>query len=145
MSLGSDQDQKRALDSIDPAAIEGFVNAFYTKVQADEVLGPVFARRIVDWEPHLTRMVAFWTAVLHGVPTYTPSPRGAPPALHRAIAELEHGHFERWLTLFQRTLEEELGAHRATLVMGRARRIAGSLSRHLPGPAPDYLGASFRA
>ena len=48
---------------ITEAMIERLVHAFYTKVRADEVLGPVFDARIRDWEPHLSRMCAFWSSV----------------------------------------------------------------------------------
>ncbi|GAB5543718.1 MAG: group III truncated hemoglobin [Sandaracinaceae bacterium] len=120
----------------DEAEIAGFVRAFYGRVQHHPELGPVFARRIEDWEPHLARMTAFWTAVLHGVPAYTPSPRGGPPVLHRAIEELSRAHFDAWLTLFRETLVERLGEDRAEPVMQRARRMARALSAHLPREAP---------
>jgi truncated hemoglobin YjbI len=39
------------------------VQRFYDRVRVDEVLGPIFATRIKDWEPHLERMWAFWSSV----------------------------------------------------------------------------------
>jgi hemoglobin len=39
---------------IDAAMIHRLVHTFYGKVRQDEVLAPVFAARISDWEPHLT-------------------------------------------------------------------------------------------
>ena len=118
-----------------PAEIEGFVHDFYARVRDDAELGPVFAARIEDWDVHLGRMVAFWTTVLHGTPAYVVGPKGPPPAIHRAIAELRRDHFETWLRLFRATLEERLGPRRAAPVLERARRMARALSAHLPPEA----------
>lgn len=118
--------------------IAGFVRAFYHRVQAHPELGPVFGTRITDWEPHLERMTAFWTTVLHGVPAYVSRAEGGPPALHRAIGELHHAHFVAWLCLFREVLEERLGPERAEPVLRRAIRMARSLSAHLPGEAPPF-------
>src|ERR1700710_1913835 len=46
---------------ITEAMIERLVRAFYDKVRADPVLGPIFAARIDNWEPHLQQMFAFWS------------------------------------------------------------------------------------
>ena len=42
-----------ARTGITEAMIERLVRAFYAKVRADAVLGPIFEARIRDWEPHL--------------------------------------------------------------------------------------------
>ena len=52
-----------ARTGIDEAMIERLVRGFYERVQADPLLGPVFAQRIGDWESHLQRMFAFWSSV----------------------------------------------------------------------------------
>ena len=46
---------------IDEAMIERLVRGFYARIREDELLGPIFAARIADWEPHLQRMFAFWS------------------------------------------------------------------------------------
>jgi len=43
----------QAETGIDEAMIEKLVRAFYERVQTDPMLGPVFAARIKNWEPHL--------------------------------------------------------------------------------------------
>ena len=35
----------------------------YEAIRSDAMLGPVFATRIADWDPHLERMRAFWSSV----------------------------------------------------------------------------------
>src|SRR5258708_7164285 len=53
----------QAETGIDEIMIDQLVRRFYAKIQSDEVLGPIFAARITDWEPHLQRMTAFWSSV----------------------------------------------------------------------------------
>jgi hemoglobin len=107
---------------LDDAVLRHLVHGFYGKVRRDPVLGPVFAARITDWEPHLERMVAFWSSVAlmsgryHGrpVPAHTPLPIGA-------------ADFDRWLALFRATARETCSPAGAAHVIERAERIARSL------------------
>ena len=107
---------------LDERVLRTLVHAFYDRVRADPLLSPVFAARITDWEPHLERMVAFWSSVAlmsgryHGrpVPAHTPLPVGA-------------AHFERWLALFRETAREVCTPAGAAHVIERAERIAQSL------------------
>ncbi len=78
-----------------------FVDAFYFKVQQDELIGPIFNDVIKQWEPHLQKMYAFWNAVLFGVPGFT----GNPFARHAPLA-IDKVHFERWMFLFNETIDE---------------------------------------
>ena len=109
---------------VDTDYIDHFVEAFYTKVRGDELLGPIFAERIADWPPHLARMKTFWRSVLHNSGEFS----GNPMLKHLAIPGLELAHFSRWLDLFYAALREAEGHPGATaLVGGRARMIADSL------------------
>ena len=116
----------------DPGSIHALVHAFYDRVREDELIGPVFAARIDDWPWHLDRMVKFWRSVLRGEPLYVPHERGGPPLLHRAIAELEHAHFDRWLALFEQTAARVFPPDAADAVVTRARQIGTVLASHLP-------------
>jgi len=68
---------------IDEVVLRDLVHGFYGNVRRDPVLGPIFAAGIVDWGPHLERMVAFWSPVAlmtgryHGAP-YRRTPRFRP-------------------------------------------------------------------
>lgn len=109
---------------VEAGFIDGLVDAFYAKVAADRLLGPIFQRHVTDWPPHLARMKAFWRSILHNSGEFS----GNPMLKHIAIPGLEFGHFERWLHLFYQTLRESgAPAAAATLVGGRARMIAHSL------------------
>ena len=105
------------------AMIETLVRAFYGKVQADQTLGPIFAARIGDWEPHLRKMFDFWSSVTLMSGRY----HGTPMAAHAKIAEIGPAHFARWLELFAQTAREVCPPQAAALFVDRAQRIAQSL------------------
>ena len=46
--------------------IAALVDQFYTRVRADPQLGPIFNARIEDWNHHLVKLCAFWSAILRG-------------------------------------------------------------------------------
>lgn len=117
--------------SFDDASIEKLVRGFYERVQADEELGPIFARRIEDWEPHLRRMMLFWTTILRGEAVYQHGPKGPPPVIHRGIEELRKAHFTRWLSLFAEEAERVFPAAAASFVIGRSEGMGRALSAHL--------------
>lgn len=100
--------------------IKGLVNAFYEKVRKDELIGPIFNERIGDrWPQHLDKMYAFWQTVLLGEHTYFGSP--FPPHANLAIS---HNHFERWIELFTKTLDELFTGEKATDAKWRAGKMA---------------------
>jgi hemoglobin len=124
-----------ARTGIDDAMIERFVRAFYAKVRTDALLGPVFAARIRDWEPHLQRMVAFWSSIALMTGRY----HGTPMAKHLPLA-VDAEHFDRWLALFEDTARELCPPAAEQHFVERARRIAESMELGLAG----YHGALLR-
>jgi hemoglobin len=120
---------------IDPGYVDAFVEAFYAQVRDDALIGPIFAARIADWEPHLARMKMFWRAILLNSGEYS----GNLMRLHTAIPDLDEAHFARWLGLFYATLNELGGTPEARTVVGeKARMIADSM---LTGIALQRSGA----
>lgn len=120
--------------SLTPDAIATVVQTFYGRVQHDPVLGPIFARHVTDWAPHLLRMQAFWRSVLLRTDEFQRSPRGAPPDLHAAIEGLAPEHFARWLTLFSDVLSECLASEPALRWKARADAIGETLQRRIKQP-----------
>lgn len=109
---------------IDADYVSRFVDAFYGRIRADALLGPIFAERITDWDWHLDRMKRFWRSILHNSGEFS----GNPMAKHLVIDGLEERHFAHWLDLFYATLRELEGTAEATQTVGRrARMIADSL------------------
>ncbi len=111
-----------AQTGLDEGILRTLVHAFYARVRADAVLGPIFADRIADWPQHLDRMVAFWSSVA----LMTGSYHGAPMPAH-ATLPVTWAHFDRWLSLFRQTADEVCPPEGATHVVERAERIARSL------------------
>lgn len=97
--------------------IEILVNEFYTRVQKDELLAPVFAH--LDWPHHLPVMYNFWSSVLLGDMSYT----GNPFAKHAAL-KIEKKHFQQWLKLFTETIDAHFSGSTATEAKTRAFTIA---------------------
>ena len=108
--------------SLDEDILRELIHSFYEKVRRDAVLGPIFATRIVDWEPHLERMVAFWSSVALMTGRY----HGSPVSAHTPLP-IDGAHFERWLGLFRETAREVCTPAGAAHVIERAERIARSL------------------
>ena len=123
--------------------IKWLVHRFYEQVRADAVLGPVFAARISDWEPHLAKMVDFWSSALRGTARY----RGTPMPKHVALPGLTADLFGHWLTLFHRTTLELDNAAMRERADELALRIAQSLwygyqLYRNPDPLPGQLDAA---
>ncbi|WP_139976910.1 MULTISPECIES: group III truncated hemoglobin [Brucella/Ochrobactrum group] len=107
--------------SIDPASIEKLVATFYGRAREDEVIGPIFANAVHDWDHHIAQIAAFWSSVILKTGSY----EGRPMAPHLKL-ELKNEHFDRWLDLFENTAREIFPAEAAIIFIDRARRIADS-------------------
>jgi hemoglobin len=113
---------------INEPMIARLVDAFYDRVRADPLLGPVFADRISDWGPHLEQMRRFWSSValMSGVYHGRPMPKHLP-------LPVDARHFDRWLELFEATAVEVCPPRAAAHFVERARRIAESLELGIAG------------
>ena len=101
--------------------IKLFVNEFYEKVKNDALIGPVFLEKIPgDWQPHLDKMYAFWNAALFGVPGF----KGNPLAKHAPL-KINARHFDRWLELFDETIDNHFEGYMAADTKNRAKLMAG--------------------
>ncbi|HUD50704.1 MAG TPA: group III truncated hemoglobin, partial [Parvibaculum sp.] len=76
-----------------------------------------------DWEPHLHKMFDFWSSVMLTSGRY----KGQPMLAHMRLKSVRPEHFDRWLTLFQQTLDDLCTPAVADAYMTRALRIADSL------------------
>ena len=120
--------QIQADTDIDEAMIEQIVRGFYARVRDDDVLGPIFAAKIDDWEPHLQNMCAFWSSVALMSGRY----HGQPMAKHLPLP-IDARHFDRWLTLFEATARDLCPPKAAEHFVMLARRIAESLGLGVAG------------
>jgi hemoglobin len=108
---------------IDECLIHDLVHAFYARVRADPMLGPIFNATVADWDEHLDRLCAFWSSVMLMTGRY----KGTPMKAHADIVAISSEHFERWLALFQKTATETCPPAAAMLFVDRSQRIAKSL------------------
>lgn len=108
---------------IDDAMIERLVRAFYARAARDDMLGPIFAARITDWEPHLARMCDFWSSVALMSGRY----HGQPFPIHLRLP-IDQSHFDRWIEIFAATANEQCPPAAAAHFVERARRIADSMA-----------------
>lgn len=108
----------KPIESLDD--IKVLVNSFYDKVRQDELLADIFNNVIQDrWPQHLEKMYTFWQTVLLSEYTYEGSP--FPP---HAQLPVEKAHFDRWLQLFNATLEEYFEGDRSERARWQANRMA---------------------
>jgi hemoglobin len=106
------------------ANIRSLVYAFYDRVRADTLLGPVFDAVLAGrWDDHLPKMVTFWSSLVLGSKSY----RGNVQQAHQPIEGIEPQHFSRWLWLFLDTVESRYAPAAAVRFMEPALRIAQSL------------------
>ena len=109
---------------IDDALISRLVETFYARIRGHVVVGPMFAAKIVNWEPHLARMKDFWASISMESGRF----RGNPMLKHVAISGIVPEHFEMWLRLWDETVTEVVSNPDAQdLFHDRAHRIAVSL------------------
>ena len=106
------------------ANIRELVYAFYDRVRADALLGPVFDAVLHGrWDEHLPKMCLFWGSLVLGDKRY----RGNVQLAHQPIEGLEPRHFSRWLHLFLDTVCDRYEPAAAVRFMEPALRIAQSL------------------
>ena len=83
-------------------------------------VGPIFNERIGNnWPKHLEKMYRFWQTVLLHVQAYSGS-----PFLPHATLPIDKTHFDRWLSLFKKTITENFEGEVANDAIQRASNMA---------------------
>ncbi len=109
---------KRDITTLDD--IKLLVDSFYGKVREDDLLADIFNERIQDrWTAHLEKMVRFWQTVLLEEHTYDGS-----PFLPHAKLPVDAEHFERWLKLFNETVNTLFEGEKARRAKWQGERMA---------------------
>jgi hemoglobin len=120
------------------------VRAFYTRALADEVIGFIFTDVAqLDLEHHLPRITRFWETVLLGAGTYGGGAFRPHLELNLQVP-LRRGHFERWLWLWQGTVDALYAGPVAEEAKRHAARVASAFSARIeainaarPDPGPN--------
>jgi hemoglobin len=109
---------------LNKAVIAQLVHEFYDDVRDDPQLQVIFEAAIGDdWQPHLARMVEFWSTVMLATHEF----RGNVFGTHMELDGVVPDHFKRWLALFEATARRLFVPALADEFMLVARRIAESL------------------
>lgn len=98
--------------------IVSLLNAFYTKAQKDDVIGSKFNH--INMIEHTQVIADFWDGILFGSNQYRGDPFGKHPGLDLAAKD-----FERWISLFNQTIDDNyLGP-----IADEAKYRAGTIAR----------------
>lgn len=116
----------------DRADVERFVRDFYRLAAMDDVLGPVFAATEMNWNAHIETLVDFWSWQLFGRRGYVGNPLRAHEPAHARTPFMAQ-HYERWLELFEGTIDNSFAGPVAELAKTRARKMATAMRRLLDG------------
>lgn len=104
--------------------IEKVVSVFYERVKIDDLLGHFFTGVMnVNWDKHFVMMCSFWENVLF----YTGDYEGDPLNVHKTIHSKEPTttvHFERWMKLFNATVDEFFEGKNAEKMKMHAKSIS---------------------
>ena len=113
--------------------IKSLVDAFYSSIRQDEMLGPIFTDFAnVDWVEHLPKLCEFWETVLFAVQGYKGDPIEAHVELHERLnkeldLDLQQHHFDHWVELFTQTVDDLFAGPIAEKAKRSAVRMAAQL------------------
>ena len=104
--------------------VELLVNSFYERVKQDAIIGFFFTDVVnMDWGKHLPLMYDFWEDIVFKSGVYKGNPINKHIDLNKKSL-ITKEHFQRWLLLFNQTVEELFSGIFADLVKQRATSIA---------------------
>lgn len=111
-------------DIEDRKDIELLINSFYDKVKQDAIIGSFFTEVVqVNWEKHLPVMYNFWENIVFQTGSYNGNPMDKHLELNKkSLITMEH--FQRWILLFNETVDELFLGTNSELIKQRALSIA---------------------
>ncbi len=124
--------QREAPDLDTREHIEEFVDRFYARLLVDEHLAPIFLDvAAIDLAVHLPHIKDYWCKLLLGDKSYQRHTMNIHRQLHGKQA-LQAGDFERWLALFNSTLDQGFCGELTERARQVAAAIAGNMEASLP-------------
>lgn len=118
------------------------VFTFYDKIKKDALLGPIFKGVIPEdqWEAHLQKLTDFWQTNLFFVRKF----KGNPMKAHKDVDKkfdysMSQDHFNRWLFLWDTTVDDLFSGTKANDAKSRARNIAGVLLMKIMQTKPTVI------
>ena len=111
------------------ADIDRLMNRFYARAMTDKTIGYIFEIVELDLGHHLPIIGDFWETLLFGNGNYQRHGRN-PLRVHAELNEktpLLFEHFERWLEIFDESVDESFAGERARFIKTRANAIANRM------------------
>lgn len=113
--------------------IQHLVTAFYDKAMVDDVIGFFFTEIVqLSLEKHIPIIVSFWETILLDKGTYKGNPMDKHFHLNN-LSPIQPHHFQRWLQLWEATINENFSGNKATEAINRARTIAYLMQQKMIG------------
>ncbi|MDB5231319.1 MAG: group hemoglobin [Chitinophagaceae bacterium] len=104
--------------------IENLLKHFYDKAFNDELIGFFFTEVAhLDLETHLPIIANFWENIIFANGKYKGNAIQPHHALHQ-LSPFKDEHFDRWVSLFNQTIDELFEGTNAELAKQRALSIA---------------------
>ena len=110
------------------ADLELLLTEFYKIAVLDDEIGHHFAD--LDLASHLPVIVDFWEKILLGNAVYFGNPMQVHQKLHEKFP-LKPEHFQRWIDIFNRTLDRHFAGEQTENARLRAKMIAHSLNQRI--------------
>ena len=111
--------------------IEKIVNEFYSKALIDETIGYIFTDVAkLNLEKHLPLLVSFWQNTLFHTGGYKNNVTQIHKNLH-AQESLKDLHFEKWLQLFNETVDTHFKGEMAEKMKLRAKQVGMTIQAKL--------------
>ncbi len=106
------------------AEIEFLVNTFYNTILEEKIIAHFFTDVAkLNFEAHLPKMYDFWEGILLGTSNY----RGNPMLTHLELdkkQKIEKAHFQYWINLWTKTIQENFEGEKANEAIKRATYIS---------------------
>jgi hemoglobin len=111
--------------------VELLVRTFYGRALTDPIIGFIFTDVAkLDLEEHVPVITSFWETVLLGGRSYSGGAFRPHYALNQQV-RLRAGHFQRWLALWQTTVDELFAGEHAELAKSHAIRVGAAFHSRL--------------
>ena len=109
--------------------IELLINTFYERIKAEKNLSYIFNEVAhINWNKHLPHMYDFFENILF----YTGKYEGNPYSIHHQLSKntsIDRKHFNKWIKLFNATVDELFEGEKASLLKQKTLSIANIMQK----------------
>ena len=104
--------------------IEDFLQAFYEKAFADQLIGYFFTEVVpLDLKTHIPIIAGFWESIVFNSHGYRKNVMEVHQHIHD-VSKIQKEHLDHWVQLFTETLDTFFEGPKTELMKQRAKSIA---------------------